>query len=129
VAPKVFGYLAEVLVSDIERAKAKQPLARINGRDFVAALTKPKPTSPPPSRPSDTATRRSNSSIVRRHLKAVRVVRRCGIIFASIANGLQLRQVVIFHEVAATMSKLPKTGHHGNVVDARAPLCRLSCHR
>ena len=38
VAPKVSGYLAEVLVSDNETVKAGQPLARIDDRDFRTAL-------------------------------------------------------------------------------------------
>ncbi|QKK27191.1 HlyD family secretion protein [Rhizobium hidalgonense] len=38
VAPKVSGYLAEVLVSDNQVVKAGQPLARIDDRDFKAAL-------------------------------------------------------------------------------------------
>ncbi|MBX5039127.1 HlyD family secretion protein [Rhizobium lentis] len=38
VAPKVSGYIAEVLVSDNEAVKAGQPLARIDDRDFRAAL-------------------------------------------------------------------------------------------
>lgn len=38
VAPKVSGYLAEVLVSDNEMVKAGQPLARIDDRDFRTAL-------------------------------------------------------------------------------------------
>jgi membrane fusion protein (multidrug efflux system) len=38
VAPKVSGYLAEVLVSDNEQVKAGQLLARIDDRDFRAAL-------------------------------------------------------------------------------------------
>ncbi|MDR9771765.1 HlyD family secretion protein [Rhizobium hidalgonense] len=38
VAPKVSGYLAEVLVSDNQLVKAGQPLARIDDRDFKAAL-------------------------------------------------------------------------------------------
>ena len=38
VAPKVSGYLAEVLVADNEPVKAGQLLARIDDRDFRAAL-------------------------------------------------------------------------------------------
>ncbi|MFW8642538.1 HlyD family secretion protein [Rhizobium beringeri] len=38
IAPKVSGYLAEVLVMDNETVKAGQPLARIDDRDFKAAL-------------------------------------------------------------------------------------------
>jgi membrane fusion protein (multidrug efflux system) len=38
VAPKVSGYLSEVLVSDNEVVKAGQPLARIDDRDFRTAL-------------------------------------------------------------------------------------------
>jgi membrane fusion protein, multidrug efflux system len=38
VAPKVPGYIAEVLVSDNEQVKAGQLLARIDDRDFRAAL-------------------------------------------------------------------------------------------
>src|ERR1700716_418059 len=38
VAPKVSGYLHEVLVGDNERVKAGQVLARIDGRDFTGAL-------------------------------------------------------------------------------------------
>jgi len=38
VAPKVSGYLAEVLVSDNETVKAGQPLARVDDRDFRTAL-------------------------------------------------------------------------------------------
>jgi membrane fusion protein (multidrug efflux system) len=39
VAPKVSGYIAEVLVSDNEPVKAGQLLARIDDRDFKAALS------------------------------------------------------------------------------------------
>ncbi len=42
VAPKVSGYLAEVLVSDNEPVKAGQPLARIDDRDFRTALDQAK---------------------------------------------------------------------------------------
>jgi membrane fusion protein (multidrug efflux system) len=38
VAPKVSGYLAQVLVSDNQEVKAGQPLARIDDRDFHTAL-------------------------------------------------------------------------------------------
>ncbi|WP_368516951.1 HlyD family secretion protein [Rhizobium sp.] len=38
IAPKISGYLAEVLVKDNEIVKAGQPLARIDDRDFRAAL-------------------------------------------------------------------------------------------
>jgi membrane fusion protein (multidrug efflux system) len=38
VAPKVSGYIAEVLVSDNQPVKAGQVLARIDDRDFEAAL-------------------------------------------------------------------------------------------
>jgi membrane fusion protein, multidrug efflux system len=38
IAPKVSGYIAEVLVDDNERVKAGQALARIDDRDFRAAL-------------------------------------------------------------------------------------------
>ena len=38
VAPKVSGYLAEVLVADNQPVKAGQVLARIDDRDFLAAL-------------------------------------------------------------------------------------------
>lgn len=38
VAPRVSGYLSEVLVSDNEVVKAGQPLARIDDRDFRTAL-------------------------------------------------------------------------------------------
>jgi membrane fusion protein (multidrug efflux system) len=42
IAPKVSGYLAEVLVQDNETVKAGQPLARIDDRDFKAALDQAK---------------------------------------------------------------------------------------
>jgi membrane fusion protein (multidrug efflux system) len=38
VAPKISGYVAEVLVGDNERVSARQVLARIDDRDFKAAL-------------------------------------------------------------------------------------------
>ncbi|MGY3076641.1 multidrug resistance efflux pump [Bradyrhizobium sp. LM6.10] len=38
IAPKVSGYIAKVLVSDNEKVKAGQVLAKIDGRDFKAAL-------------------------------------------------------------------------------------------
>src|SRR6185503_10274411 len=38
VAPKVSGYIGEVLVADNEPVKAGQLLARIDDRDFRAAL-------------------------------------------------------------------------------------------
>jgi membrane fusion protein (multidrug efflux system) len=38
VAPKVFGYIAEVLVEDNQPVKASQVLARIDDRDFRTAL-------------------------------------------------------------------------------------------
>ena len=38
IAPKVSGYIAEVLVGDNEPVKAGQMLARIDDRDFRAAL-------------------------------------------------------------------------------------------
>lgn len=38
IAPKVSGYLTEVLVGDNEVVKAGQPLARIDSRDFAASL-------------------------------------------------------------------------------------------
>ena len=42
VAPKVSGYLHEVLVGDNERVKAGQVLARIDPRDFAVALDQAK---------------------------------------------------------------------------------------
>ena len=42
IAPKVSGYLAEVLVADNERVKAGQLLARIDDRDFRSALNQAK---------------------------------------------------------------------------------------
>jgi len=42
IAPKVSGYLAEVLVGDNERVKAGQVLARIDDRDFKVALDQAK---------------------------------------------------------------------------------------
>ncbi|RFB85783.1 hemolysin D [Rhizobium leguminosarum bv. trifolii] len=42
VAPKVSGYLVDVLVSDNQSVKAGQPLARIDDRDFRAALDQAK---------------------------------------------------------------------------------------
>jgi membrane fusion protein (multidrug efflux system) len=42
VAPKVSGYIAEVLVSDNESVKAGQVLARIDDRDFRTALKQAK---------------------------------------------------------------------------------------
>jgi membrane fusion protein (multidrug efflux system) len=42
VAPKVSGYLHEVLVGDNERVKAGQTLARIDDRDFRVALNQAK---------------------------------------------------------------------------------------
>jgi membrane fusion protein, multidrug efflux system len=42
VAPKVSGYLHEVLVGDNERVKAGQVLARIDARDFAVALDQAK---------------------------------------------------------------------------------------
>jgi membrane fusion protein (multidrug efflux system) len=38
IAPKVSGYLSQVLVGDNETVKAGQPLAKIDDRDFVSAL-------------------------------------------------------------------------------------------
>ena len=42
IAPKVSGYLTEVLVGDNERVKAGQVLARIDDRDFKVALDQAK---------------------------------------------------------------------------------------
>src|SRR6201997_3215244 len=42
IAPKVSGYLHEVLVGDNERVKAGQGLARIDHRDFKVALDQAK---------------------------------------------------------------------------------------
>ena len=42
IAPKVSGYIAEVLVRDNEHVKAGQLLARIDDRDFRVALTQAK---------------------------------------------------------------------------------------
>ena len=42
VAPKISGYLHEVLVGDNQRVKAGQVLARIDDRDFVVALDQAK---------------------------------------------------------------------------------------
>jgi membrane fusion protein, multidrug efflux system len=42
VAPKVSGYLTEVLVEDNQPVKAGQPLAKIDDRDYVAALDQAK---------------------------------------------------------------------------------------
>jgi membrane fusion protein (multidrug efflux system) len=38
IAPKVSGYLSKVLVEDNQSVKAAQPLAKIDDRDYVAAL-------------------------------------------------------------------------------------------
>src|SRR5215472_16365327 len=42
IAPKVSGYLSQVMVGDNERVKAGQVLARIDDRDFVVALDQAK---------------------------------------------------------------------------------------
>ena len=42
IAPKVSGYLSEVLVADNQPVKAGQPLAKIDDRDYVAALDQAK---------------------------------------------------------------------------------------
>jgi len=42
IAPKVSGYIAKVLVSDNEKVKAGQALAKIDDRDFRAALDQAK---------------------------------------------------------------------------------------
>jgi membrane fusion protein (multidrug efflux system) len=42
IAPKVSGYVAEVIVGDNEIVKAGQPLARIDGRDYQTALDQAK---------------------------------------------------------------------------------------
>jgi membrane fusion protein, multidrug efflux system len=42
VAPKISGYIAEVLVKDNETVKSGQPLARIDDRDFKTALEQAK---------------------------------------------------------------------------------------
>ena len=42
VAPKISGYIAEVLVRDNETVKSGQPLARIDDRDFKTALEQAK---------------------------------------------------------------------------------------
>src|SRR5246500_4263345 len=42
IAPKVSGYLHEVLVGDNERVKAGQVLARIDDRDYAVALDQAK---------------------------------------------------------------------------------------
>jgi membrane fusion protein (multidrug efflux system) len=42
VAPKVSGYITEVLVEDNQSVKAGQPVARIDPRDFQAALDQAK---------------------------------------------------------------------------------------
>ena len=64
IAPKVTGYLHQVLVGDNERVTTGQVLARIDDRDFKVALDQAKadvaaagPRSPA-SRPSSTSSRR-----------------------------------------------------------------------
>jgi membrane fusion protein, multidrug efflux system len=42
IAPKVSGYLSEVLVEDNQLVKAAQPLAKIDDRDYVASLDQAK---------------------------------------------------------------------------------------
>jgi membrane fusion protein (multidrug efflux system) len=42
IAPKISGYLTQVLVGDNERVKAGQMLARIDDRDFIVALDQAK---------------------------------------------------------------------------------------
>jgi membrane fusion protein (multidrug efflux system) len=42
IAPKVSGYLSKVLVEDNQSVKAAQPLAKIDDRDYVAALDQAK---------------------------------------------------------------------------------------
>ena len=42
IAPKVSGYLSEVLVEDNQPVKAAQPLAKIDDRDYVASLNQAK---------------------------------------------------------------------------------------
>lgn len=42
IAPKISGYISEVLVVDNEKVAAGQPLARIDDRDFKAALNQAK---------------------------------------------------------------------------------------
>jgi membrane fusion protein, multidrug efflux system len=42
IAPKVSGYIADVLVGDNETVRAGQPLARIDDRDYVTAVNQAK---------------------------------------------------------------------------------------
>jgi membrane fusion protein, multidrug efflux system len=42
IAPKVSGYLSEVLVEDNQPVKVAQPLAKIDDRDYIAALDQAK---------------------------------------------------------------------------------------
>ncbi|WP_163364827.1 biotin/lipoyl-binding protein, partial [Escherichia coli] len=42
VAPKVSGYVREVLVADNQPVRANQPLAKIDDRDYVVALEQAK---------------------------------------------------------------------------------------
>jgi membrane fusion protein, multidrug efflux system len=42
IAPKISGYISAVLIGDNEKVKAGQPLARIDDRDFRAALKQAK---------------------------------------------------------------------------------------
>ena len=42
IAPKVSGYLREVLVADNQPVKAGQPLARIDDRDYAVAVEQAK---------------------------------------------------------------------------------------
>jgi membrane fusion protein (multidrug efflux system) len=42
VAPKISGYLSEVLVEDNQPVKAAEPLAKIDDRDYIAALDQAK---------------------------------------------------------------------------------------
>src|ERR1700681_3666821 len=42
IAPKVSGYLSQVLVEDNQPVKAAQPLAKIDDRDYVASLDQAK---------------------------------------------------------------------------------------
>src|SRR5471032_3110991 len=55
MAPKVNGFVTELLVSDNQRVKANQVLIRLDSRDYTPASHKPMPTCKarvPPSRSS-----------------------------------------------------------------------------
>src|SRR5258708_5501093 len=112
VAPKISGYLHEVLVGDNERVKAGQILARIDQRDFTVALNQAK---------ADVAAARAAIASKQAQLQ----VQRAGIAAAKDPLPVEQATATFAAQENKRYTNLARTGY-GSVKNAQQAQSRIS---